>query len=42
LHDGDNSIAALTAVIALFSGDFQEAVVYKEPRAIDEPDPIDI
>jgi hypothetical protein len=35
-------MAALTAVIALFSGDFHDAVVYKEPKAIDEPDPIDI
>ena len=42
MQDGESSMAADTAVIALFSGDFQDWVVYKEPIAIDAPDPIDM
>jgi hypothetical protein len=42
MQDGESSMAAETAVIALFSGDFQDWVVYREPIAIDAPDPIAI
>ena len=39
---GESSMAAETAVNALFSADFQDWVVYNEPIAIEAPEPIDI
>jgi hypothetical protein len=42
MQEGESSIAADTAVYALFSADVQDWVVYREPIAIEAPDPIAI